>query len=99
MRYAPMCNAVPSTTQHVDKMQPKHICVHFLGRLIKVFFSQVTGQCVCPAGNICCDPDAMEAKRAKEMHIRKLRTENKDLSAMLTESQSMLEEAQRRRLR
>lgn len=77
----------------------KEDCSHPVCTATNAVFNKVTGQCVCPAGNICCDPDAMEAKRAKEMHIRKLRTENKDLSAMLTESQSMLEEAQRRRLR
>lgn len=59
-------------------------------------FNKVTGQCVCPAGNICCNPKALKAKREKEAKIRKLRAENSELNTMLTEAQSMLTEAKRR---
>ena len=59
---------------------------------------QVTGQCVCPEGNVCCAPESVEAKRMKESKIRKLQSENKELSTMLMESEQMVSEAKRRRL-
>jgi hypothetical protein len=59
-------------------------------------FNKVTGQCICPAGNICCNPEVVKAKQTKELHIRKLRSENTELQTMLTETQTMLNEAKRR---
>jgi hypothetical protein len=53
-------------------------------------FNKVTGQCVCPAGNICCNPKSLAAKRAKEAKIRQLRSKNKELSTMLEEAESRL---------
>jgi len=73
-------------------------CGHPVCTASNAVFNKVTGQCVCPAGNVCCQPEEMESKRAKEQSIRKLRTQNKELSAMLSETESMLSEAKARRL-
>lgn len=65
-------------------------CSHPICTATTAVFNKVTAQCVCPKGNVCCEPDEVQAKRAKEVKIRKLRAENKELSAMLSETKQML---------
>jgi hypothetical protein len=59
-------------------------------------FNKVTGQCVCPAGNVCCAPKALAAKRTKEAKILALQRESNELQSMIEETETMLTEAKRR---
>jgi len=43
----------------------------------------VTGECVCPIGNVCCNPKTLAIRQAKEQKIRELMAEHKKLRAML----------------
>merc|ERR1711918_153946 len=58
-------------------------------------FNGVTGECVCPPGNICCAPQELESKRAKESRIRALQHENEELQQAFAETTRMLAETKR----
>jgi len=66
-------------------------CGHPICTVPTAIFNKVTGQCVCPAGNISCNPKALATKRGKEASIRKLRKQSKELNTMLEESTRSLE--------